>query len=68
MVNTGARAEHIFRVVEYIQIVDMHIQAFGYFGRQGIGNVNQFFLNPLTVSSLTHLSGGNAIAFFSMIR
>ena len=41
MVVTSAYANNIFRKVEKIQIADMHHQAFGYFGLQEIGNVNQ---------------------------
>ena len=48
-------------VVENIQLVDMYIQAFGYFGLQGIGNLNQVFPNPLKVSDLTHLYVSNKI-------
>ena len=39
----------------------MQIQAFGYFGLQVIWNVNQVLPDPLTVSALTQLVGGNAI-------
>ena len=49
----------------------MRIQAFGYFGMQGIGNVNRVLPNPLTVSDLTKLSGGDAIEmqiFYDRLR
>ena len=59
MANIGAGAKEIFRMVEQIQLADMHIQAFGYFGLQGIGNLNQVLPNSLSVSDLTHISGGN---------
>ena len=38
MVDNSAVAKNIFRQVEQIKISDMHIQAFGSFGLQGIGN------------------------------
>ena len=38
----------------------MRIQAFGYFGMQGIGNVNRVLPNPLTVSDLTKLDDSDA--------
>ena len=61
MVNTGTVPNNIFRVVQQIQLADMHIQAFGYFGLQGIVNVNQVLPNTLAVSDLKKLAGGNAI-------
>ena len=59
MVNTGADANNIFRLVEHIMIEDIKNQAHGYFGLQGIGNVNQILSNPLIVSDITQLAGGN---------
>ena len=48
-------------MVHQIQLADMHIQTFGYFGLQGIVNVNQVLPNTLAVSDLKKLAGGNAI-------
>ena len=61
MLNTVTDANSIFKVVYQIQIADMRVQAFGYFGLQGIVNVNQFLPNSLTVLSLKNLAGGNVI-------
>ena len=46
--------------VEQILLEDMYIQAFGSFGQQRIGNLNQVLQNPLTLSVLTQLYGGNS--------
>ena len=45
--------------IEQIHIADVHIQVFVYFGLKGIGNMNQVLTNPLTVSALTNLAGGD---------
>ena len=52
MVETGAGDKTIFLKVDYIQIWDMQVQVFGYFGLQGIGNLNQVLPNPMVVVSL----------------
>ena len=52
MINTGTGANNIFRVVEHIMLEDIKNQANGYFGLQGIGNVNQVMSNSLEVSAL----------------
>ena len=39
----------------------MHIQSFGYFGMQGILNVNRIIPNHLTILSLTYLADGDSI-------
>ena len=46
---------------DHIQIADLHIQAFGNFGLQIIGNVNQVCPKPLAVPTVTNLAGVNAI-------
>ena len=56
MVQTGAGNNKIFSQVEQINIVDMHIQAFGYFVLQVIVNINQVLPKPLVVSSPQNLS------------
>ena len=61
MVGTDSGATNTFRVVDQIQLLDMHIQAFGYFGLQGVVNADQVLQNPLKVSAPTHLSCGDAI-------
>ena len=55
MIDNGTGAKNIFRQVEQIQIVYMHTQSFGYFGLQGIRNVNQALTEPLEVSYLQNL-------------
>ena len=56
MVETSAGDKNIFCQVENIQIADMQVQAFIYFGLGVIGNVNQFLPNPLFVSALQNLA------------
>ena len=34
----------------------MHVKLFGYFGLQGIGNVDQFLTNPLLVQALQNIA------------
>ena len=71
MVNAGTGANKKFRVVEHILLENIQDQAYGYFGLQWIGNANQVIPNPLTVSDLTQLSGGNAIEiqkFYDRVR
>ena len=46
---------NIFRHVDQTKISDMHTQAFGYVGMQGIGNVDQSLPDPLIVSILQNL-------------
>ena len=58
MVETGACAKNIFRLVEKNQILDMHHKAYGYIGLIGIANVgNKVLTNPLVVSAPQNLSG-----------
>ena len=59
MVKNGAGARNIFSVVEQIHLAYMHIQVYGYFELKGIGSLHQVLPNPLTVSALKQLAGGN---------
>ena len=52
MVKNGTGAKNIFRVVEQIQILDIHHQPHAYFGLMGIGNVVSLLPKPLLVSSI----------------
>ena len=56
MVQTGAGGKTIFCQVEQIQIEDIQVQAFLYFGLLGIGNVNSALTNPLVLSALKNLA------------
>ena len=46
MVNTGTGSNNILRVVKHIMLEYIQNQAHGYFGLQGIGNVNQVLPKP----------------------
>ena len=56
MVETGAGDKKFVCQVDQIKILDMQVQMFGYFGLQGIGNLNQFLPKPLVVSDLQTLA------------
>ena len=59
MVQTGAVANNIFRLVEQINITDIHHKEFGYFGLQGIVNIDIELPNPLILPALLKLSNSN---------
>ena len=62
MVEDSVGLKDIFRIVDQIQILDIHYKAHGYFGLIGIGNVgNNPLPNHLAVSYITNLSGGDEI-------
>ena len=56
MAQNGSDKRNIFWKVDQKNIADIHVQSFGYFALQGIGNINQVLPNPLEVQVLLNIA------------
>ena len=56
MIQTSSSNKRICWKSDQINIMDMHVKLFGYFGLQVIGNVDQVIPNSLVVQALQNIA------------